>query len=122
MANVQYRGVFFGREQAGKAVTVVNAKTNANAVLTSDRNGANSLANPVTVAADGVVSFFAPEGKYRLTGNGQTQDINLRGDSSAGPEIISTITGSRGTQTASVLQQLLSNMAARGIITDNTTA
>lgn len=103
MANVRYSGVFFGREQIGKLVTVTDIRTETAAVLTADRNGTTPLANPVTVTGpEGEVDFHAPAGRYRLTANGgYSTEVSLQGDGgdTPAPTPAPAVPGSRGAAT-----------------------
>ena len=52
---------------AGAHITVIDARTGANAAIYQDAAGSTSLANPFTAGSDGYYQFFADYGEYAVS-------------------------------------------------------
>lgn len=121
---VHYRTEWMGggSVQAGKAVTVRNITDTANATVYTSTAGTTTGSNPVTTDSKGIVETYLAPGRYLLKdANGDVLTITV-GTPGTDTPTPTAITGSRGSATASVVAQMLSAGAAKGLWTDSTTA
>ncbi len=108
-----------GPAQASKAVTVRNIADTANATVYTSTAGTASGSNPVTTDAAGLFETYLAAGRYLLKdAAGDRLEINVGelGTDTPAPTAIT------GVVAAGPLKQVLTVLAAKGILVDSTTA
>lgn len=117
---VHYRTEWMGGGaiQANKAVTVRNIADTANATTYTSTAGTTTGSNPINTDAAGLFETYLAPGRYLLKdANGDQLQITVGTPGSDTP----TPTAITGVVPNGPLKQLLSALAAKGLITDSTT-
>lgn len=117
---VRYRTEWMGggTAQAGKAVTVRNIADTADATTYTSSAGTTTGTNPINTDSAGLFSTYLAPGRYLLKdASGAKLEITV---GTPGPDT-PTPDAVTGVVPAGPLKQVLTILAAKGILTDNTT-
>jgi hypothetical protein len=111
-----------GAQQAGVSVTVYETDGTTEATVYTDNSGNTTGTNPVVTDSSGVLVTHLAAGRYVLIDSrGERSEVTVAAsgvDNTPPP----TITGSRATDLATIVEAMLAAGAAKNLWVDGTTA